>query len=56
MKKWDPTMGELLKARSEPENEYDKFAVSVVLSQKLFSFFFVQAIDIIVALKLQGKE
>ena len=27
--KWNPTLGEFLKARLEPENEFDKFAVAV---------------------------
>ena len=26
---WEPTIGEVLKARLEPENEFDKFAVAV---------------------------
>ena len=29
MKNWNPTIGELFKARLEPENEYDKFAALV---------------------------
>ena len=29
MTKWTPKNGEILKARPEPENEYDKYAVAV---------------------------
>ena len=29
MTKWTPKTGEILKARPEPENEYDKYAVAV---------------------------
>ena len=29
MTKWTPKNGEILKARREPENEYDKYAVTV---------------------------
>ena len=29
MTKWTPKYGEILKARPEPENEYDKYAVAV---------------------------
>ena len=29
MRKWTPKNGEILKARLEPENEYDKYAVAV---------------------------
>ena len=29
MTKWTPKNGEILKARTEPENEYDKYAVAV---------------------------
>ena len=29
MNQWDPTIGEVLKTRLEPENEYAKFAVAV---------------------------
>ena len=29
MTKWTPNNGEILKARPEPENEYDKYAVAV---------------------------
>ena len=29
MMKWSPKNGEILKARLEPENKYDKYAVAV---------------------------
>ena len=29
MMKWNPTLGEFLKARLEPDNEFDKFAVAI---------------------------
>ena len=29
MTKWTPKSGEILKARPEPENEYDKYAVAI---------------------------
>ena len=29
MTKWTPKNGEILKARPEPENEYDKYTVAV---------------------------
>ena len=71
MKKWNPTIGELLKARLEPENEYDKFAVAVErfgaavghLTRvktgcfiKPISFFYVQAMEIVVQVEVTGKR
>ena len=47
MKKWNPTTGELLKARFKPENEFDKFAVAV---ENVVLF-----LEIVVKLKL-GKN
>ena len=61
MTKWTPKNGEILKARPEPENEYDKYAVAERLdiflkkglhvSPKPFRIFNVQAMKTAVGLK-----
>ena len=71
MMQWKPILGKFVKARLEPENEFDKFEAAVekcdivvghlskkklVDSQKLFHFFFVEAMVTLEKLKLLGKE
>ena len=69
--KWNPTLGEFLKARLEPENDLTNLQLQsknailgldiyqkgkLVDSQKLFHFFFVEAMKTPTKLKLMGKE
>ena len=69
--RWNQTLGKFLRAWLEPENEFDKFAVAVekcdagfgnlskgklVDLQKLFHFFFVEALKTLAKLKLLGIE
>ena len=40
MMKWTPKNGEILKARPEPENEYDKYVAAVEICGVLYRFVF----------------
>ena len=64
--KWNPTLGEFLKAQLNPENKFDKFAVAdekcnvlvctFIDSKKLVQSFFVEAIKTLASLQVTRKK
>ena len=71
MVKWNPVLGEFIKARLEPENEFTNLQLhsknamlwwdiyekeKLVDSQKLLHFFFVEAMKTLAKLELLGKQ